>query len=199
MDIQHAVAYMDKFWSEIEPTICLLEDGLIVDAAIMAAIICMTDLDLFPVEDSLVAAIIEVLITFLKAEPQKNGSMYIPCNVSEIKSLKEFILQDAISLLPPTDGNVTPREGCTAAAKQISRTAVPNINSAQSSHASAASAGLGAAGGVPVVAMNTEDQNVPEHKNAAIRTVPPEQLRGKMASCGIPPLPRTVNALRPPN
>lgn len=111
MDITRAIELMSAMWPDLECAVCKEKDGIFLDAAVMAAIMCAFKEELVPLEDSLAAAIIDVMDTFVRGVPGSNGTVFIPCAVHEVKCLKDFLLGDALHLLPTGAGEC----GCSMA------------------------------------------------------------------------------------
>ncbi|GLI63056.1 hypothetical protein VaNZ11_005956 [Volvox africanus] len=96
MDTTRAAQLMSAMWPDVECAVCKVEDGILLDAAVMAAIMCALKEELVPLEDSLAAAIIDVMETLLLGMPRPKGFVFIPCTVNEVRCLKDFLLGDAV-------------------------------------------------------------------------------------------------------
>ncbi|GLI62152.1 hypothetical protein VaNZ11_004724 [Volvox africanus] len=132
---------MSAMWPDVECVVCKVEDGILLDAAVMAAIMCALKEELAPLEDSLAAAIIDVMKTFVLGMPRPKGFVFIPCAVNEVKCLKDFLLGDAVHLLPTGEEDVSPRDAedvtpCEDDACKPPEKTAHNITSARSSHTS---------------------------------------------------------------
>ncbi|GLI64707.1 hypothetical protein VaNZ11_008066 [Volvox africanus] len=132
---------MSAMWPDVECAVCKVEDGILLDAAVMAAIMCALKEELVPLEDSLAAAIIDVMETFVLGMPRPKGFVFIPCAVNEVKCLKDFLLDDAVHLLPTGEEDVSPRDAedvtpCEDDACKPPEKTAHNITSARSSHTS---------------------------------------------------------------
>jgi hypothetical protein len=111
MDITRAALLLDKSWSDIEFTILQQKDGFLLDAPVVAAMLCISaDGKLDPLEDCLCAAIIDLLETFSRGQTNPNGTVFIPCDVHPVGCLKDFFLRDALDLLPTGAEGESPRK-----------------------------------------------------------------------------------------
>ena len=99
MDLKTAAALMDKLWEDIKCAIHPKDDEFLLDAALMAWLICDAQSELRPLEDSICNCIIELMVTFLAGKSLEKGYILIPCNVYEVQSLRDFLLVDAVRLL----------------------------------------------------------------------------------------------------
>lgn len=106
MEMDTAVALMEKWWSEIKCALVKTDDGLVLDIAVTAAIIAFAEEGQTISIDDLAAAISDVLETFVAAQPRTDGTAFIPCEEHDITCLKEFLLKDALAALSPS-GKVT--------------------------------------------------------------------------------------------
>ena len=99
-----AATLLDKSWPKIEGAITKQPGGLLLDAAVMAEIIHMISDIVEPSVDSLTDEIMKVMVIFVGGVPNDNGTVFIPCCTDEIKCIKEYLLREALELLPPSDG-----------------------------------------------------------------------------------------------
>lgn len=99
MDMRTAADLMDKSWEDIKCAIHTKDDGFLLDAAVMAWLLCDADSELLPLEDSISNSIVELMVMFLAGKSLENGIVFIPCNVNEVQCLKDFILRDAVNCL----------------------------------------------------------------------------------------------------
>ncbi|GLI60699.1 hypothetical protein VaNZ11_002792 [Volvox africanus] len=141
MHITRAAQLMSAMWPNVECAVCKVEDGILFDTAVMAAFMCALKEELVTLDDSLAAAIIDVMETFVLVMPRPKGFVFIPCAVNEVKCLKDFLLGDAVHLLPTGEEDVSPRDAedvtpCEDDACKPPEKTAHNITSARSSHTS---------------------------------------------------------------
>ena len=104
MDIYLAATLLEKSWTAIDGAVTKQPGGLLLDAAVMAEVIHIIGENVEPSVDILTEGIMELMHQFVGGVPNKDGTVFIPCCTDEIKCFKDYLLDDALKLLPPSDG-----------------------------------------------------------------------------------------------